>query len=301
MQTILIPGTNVPNWAAAVPNGESVVLDGLPNALYHGTKALISKSALDLFDRSPAHFHYAVHNPLPPEEPGDREEHFIIGSAFHSYVLEPDVFAREFVVLPDFGDMRSSRNRAMRDKWLDDKHPGKDPLTARQMAVVNGMRDGLYRNMRIRRALENGSPEVTCAVRCPHTGLLRKCRWDWLSEAEGIAIDLKSARDGRPDIWRREAATRRYNVQDTYYTETGKLCDIDIDGMGFAVVEKEPPYASGLYTLDATARLAGEMHYMRELEGIAERCQTNRWESYGDDAMELELPPYATSIVKNMP
>lgn len=299
MTPLLIPGTNFPPWAAEILTGSTLVLEGVPNSEYHGTKALISKSSLDLFARSPAHFHYAVSNPMPQEDDVfDRPEPLVIGSAFHSYVLEPDVFKREFVVMPDMGSMRSIRNREFRERWLRNNHPEKQPLTQRQFAVVSAMREGLYRNARIRRVLENGQPEVTCACICKDTGLPLKCRWDWLSEIEGVAIDLKSAFDGSPGIWRMEAAKRRYHVQDSYYTYIGQQCGVDIDGMAFAVIEKEEPFVAGFYTLDATARLAGEMLYQRELLGIAERVATGRWEGYGDDAQELMLPPHATEIVK---
>lgn len=299
MTPLLIPDAPFPPWAAEILTGETLVLDGVPNAAYHGTKALISKSSLDLFARSPAHFHYAVRNPMPPEDDiFDRPEALVIGSAFHSYVLEPEVFGKEFVVLPDLGSMRSARNRDFRDRWLQDKHPDKQPLTQRQFRMISAMREGLYRNDRIRRVLENGQPEVTCACICKDTGLPLKCRWDWLSEMEGVALDLKTAADGSPSIWRLEAAKRRYHVQDSYYTYIGQQCGVDIDGMAFAVIEKEEPFVAGFYTMDATARLAGEMLYQRELQGIAERIASGRWEGYGDDAQELTLPSHATEIVK---
>jgi hypothetical protein len=154
---------------------------------------------------------------------------------------------------------------------------------------------------RIRRVLENGRPELTVAALDPHTGLARKIRMDYASELDGIALDLKSARDGHPDFWKIEAGRRRYDVQDAYYTDTAQLAGLDINVMGFAVVEKEPPYVCGLYTMGATSRLSGELKYREALDGIAHCCETGRFPGYGGgNAVEIELPGHFTAITKGV-
>lgn len=304
MDLLLPPGHDLPDWAAPLDYGRPVVAsaDLVPNELYHGTRALVSKSALDVFSRSPAHYLYFLQTGDTNEDkPVQEPEHFLIGSAFHCLVLEPESFAGRYVKMPDFGTMRSEKNRALRDAWL--RQCGATGMTPAQWAQVHAMRESVYRHKRMRRILENGRPEVTCAAVCPHTGLARKSRFDWVSEIDGIGIDMKSARDGSPGKWKREAADRRYHVQDGYYTENGKLAGIDIDGLGFCVVEKTPPYVTELYTLGPGSRLAGEMHYMEELQRLAECCDTGKFPGYSKDGevCEIELPRWATAIVETVP
>ncbi len=296
MEPLLIPGLEVPEWAADVLQGESIQVDGLPNELYHGTRALVSKSALDIFARSPAHYYYSLFNQLEDDD-AEPAEPLLIGSAFHCLVLEPDVFEETYVVMPDFGDMRSARNRAMKSAWRSEHPDGMQFLTRDQAKQIRGMRDGLMRHQRIRRILERFRPEVTCATLCPQTGLPVKVRFDGLAEIEGLGFDLKSARNGRPDIWVREAVKRRYNVQDRYYTHVGNLCNADIQEMAFIVCEKTPPYVAGLYVIDPTAKLSGESQFQRDLDGIAERVRSGRFEGYGDDAMEVTFPKWAVADV----
>jgi hypothetical protein len=162
------------------------------------------------------------------------------------------------------------------------------------------MRESLYRNARIRRILENGRPEVTCAAVCPVTKLPRKVRFDWVSELEGVALDLKSARDASRDLWRREAGLRRYFVQDPYYCDTAQLCGLDIHAMGFAVVEKTAPYLPALYTVNDTARLAGETLYTNALAALAQCCERGRFPGYGDDFVELDLPPWLVAAAETV-
>lgn len=300
MQPLLIPGLVVPDWATDVIEGQCIQIDGLPNEEYHGTKALVSKSALDIFARSPAHYEYSLFHTMEDED-AEPAEALVVGSAFHSLVLEPDVFAKTYVELPNFGDMRSSRNREMRQAWKSEHDDDVQFLTRDQVVQLRGMRDGLMRHKRIRRILERFRPEVTCAALCPNTGLPRKVRFDGMAEIEGLGFDLKSARDGSPDTWVREAAKRRYNVQDRYYTETANLCDADIDEMAFLVCEKTPPYVAGLYVLDPMAKLSGEHKFKNDLDGIAECVNRGYFEGYGDDAKEVTFPRWAVADVATGP
>lgn len=302
MDMLLPPGHELPFWAESLYDGETIVSDDVPNDAYHGARALVSKSALDVFDRSPAHYlHYLETGLREDDEKEVESDALIIGSAFHALVLEPMEFSRQYVLLPDFGDMRSSKNRALRDGWLAER-PGIIGLKAPWWEMIHGMRESIFRHKKMRRILENGRPEVTCAALDPATGLPRKCRWDWVSEIDGIGMDLKSARDGREDRWMREAINRRYEVQDTYYTDTGKLANLDIEILGFGVVEKTPPYVCGLYTLGTSARLAGEIRYTRELAAIAECCDAGEFPGYGaGEVRELEYPKYATRDTESIP
>lgn len=298
MDLLLPPGHDLPDWASPLEYGRAVVSTAIQNEHYHGSRALVSKSALDVFARSPAHYlHYLQTGDVDEDAP--EPEAFLFGSAFHALILEPEEFERRYVRLPDFGDMRSSKNRALRDGWLEDR-PGLTGLKESIWTHIHGMRESVFRHKRMRRILENGRPEVTCAAIDPVTGLPRKCRFDWVSEIEGLGLDAKSARDGSPRYWMREAMRRRYEVQDTYYSETGQLAGIDVSAMGFAVVEKTPPYVAELYTFGITERAFGEQQYMAELAELAECCETGRFRGYSDEAItEITYPPYAVASVAN--
>src|SRR5690606_36494018 len=128
MDLLLPPATELPDWADSINYGKARVIDGLPNHEYHSiaARSLVSKGALDRFSRSPAHYLHYLTN-LDPEP--EKSYALILGAAFHCLLLEPEVFEREYVLLPDFGDMRSSTKRAIRDKWIAER-PGVTPLRA---------------------------------------------------------------------------------------------------------------------------------------------------------------------------
>lgn len=274
------------------------IIEGLPKADYHDTRALLSNSALSKFGEpnTPAHYKFWLDSPRESQDtvPPSDTDPLLVGSAFHSYVLEPAVFAREYVVMPDFGDMRSSKNRALRDGWIEFEAAGRQPITPKLMERVQGMRDSIYRNKRLRRILERGRPEVTIVFVDPETGVPCKVRIDYLSEFEGAALDLKSALTGNttahPRSWTNAAADHRYHVQDSFYTRACKHVGIDITDFIFGVVEKKPPYLVGPYILNDASRIAGETIWYYEIMRLAECVRSGLWPGYSEDIMEVSLP-----------
>lgn len=282
-----------PEWAAkaAADDGRSIIYN-LPDVMYHGTPALISKGGLDKVARTPLHWRY---NAAPQDEDAPDSDAFLIGKAFHALGLEEHTFRQRYVKLPDFGTMQSSRNRALRDDWIRDEGQDRIPLKESQWDRVHAMRDALHRHPAARKLMARGTPEVTATWRDPHTELMCKSRADWLYAEGEIFVDLKSARDASPELWRREAALRRYHVQDTFYSRAFEENGLHISNFVFIVVEKEPPYATGVYQLDDTARLKGEQLYMRELELLRKCMETDNWPAYSDKVVDMRLPAYATA------
>lgn len=65
------------------------VIDGMSNADYH-SHAAVSKTQLDQIAKSPAHFKHAR------ESETESTQAMIFGSAFHDFILLPEVFAESY-------------------------------------------------------------------------------------------------------------------------------------------------------------------------------------------------------------
>ncbi len=287
----------LPAWAApymAPGKPGTGIIHGLPEADYHGTKALVSKSALDTFgQKSPFHYLASLDEPLE-----DRDSPALrIGSAYHIGVLQPDLFASEVIRMPDFGPMQSSTNRRIRDEWIATEARGKTWLKAAEWEQVNAMRDVLLTSRLGRKLLSpGGEAEVSALWTCPETGLRCKSRADWLHADHGIFVDLKSALSAAPDDFMRAVAAHRYHVQDAMYSRAFEENDVPIQEFVFLVQEKTPPYAYACYRLTVNAKLRGEELYMRELRQLRECIDNDHFPSYSptDDVMPLDLPGWAT-------
>lgn len=280
--------TSLPEWAQPWP-GKAIISD-LPEDLYHGTKSIVSKSSLDIFGgQSPLHYHY--HLSSPPEE---RTDAMNIGSAFHVLTLEPDLFRSKVAILPEFGPMQSSTNRALRDAWIRDEGRGRTIIKQAQFDIIEPMANAVRAHPAARKLMLDGESEVTALWTDPHTGIRCKARADRLVSMRGVFVDLKSALCAAPGAFMRAAVDHRYHVQDAFYSRAFEENGIHIEHFVFVVVEKEPPFAVAVYQLDETAKLKGEELYMDELRRLRECIDSDVWPGYGDHVQDLKLPMWAT-------
>lgn len=252
----------------------------MPNDAYHAYEG-ISKSGLDLIDRSPAH--YAHREAFEPTRA------MILGSAIHSAILEPDQFEKDYVLLRDVTDRRSSAY-----KEAVKAHSADFVLTGKEADQIAGMQEAIYLNDTARTLLEvEGWCELSAFVECPETGALLRARYDKLNH-DGVAVDLKSTQDIRYDQFQRSVASYRYHVQDAVYSRVYELITGEpIGAFKFMCVESASPHATKIYTLDDEAKLIGHRVAMRNLATYAECKQSNNW-PYPDGSDELlSLPAWA--------
>lgn len=280
----------LPAWADPWPGRG--ILYGLDESLYHNTKALISKSALDIFARSPLHYLHSLD--APPRVPTDDMK---AGSAFHVLTLEPDLYNRKVAVMPESiaaMNMQSSTNRKVRDAWIADEARGRIVLKPSQHEATAAMARAVRSHPAAKKLLRRGESEVTAIWTDPETELRCKSRADWLSDVDGVYVDLKSTVSADKDTFRRTVGAHRYHVQDALYTRAFEENGITVRDFVFIAVEREPPYAVACYQLGVSSKMKGEELYMQELRDLRDCIESNFWPGYGDRVMELELPPWAT-------
>lgn len=238
------------------------LISGMPNDVYHNVPDSISKSGLDLINRSPAHYFYAQ-----KKEPTRAMQ---LGTALHTAILEPDVFSRHYMLLREVSDRRSSIY-----KEAVKTHGADNVLTGPEADAVAGMQESVYANDKARRLIQGCEhKEISVFATCPATGLNIRCRFDGLSLEGNYAIDLKTTRDARPDEFSKSIYNYRYHVQDAFYRYVF-LCatGIELGRFEFIAVENEIPHATMIYQLDDISRAIGESGFKSDLSVVKE-CLT---------------------------
>lgn len=297
-----LPGQTVPDWALTVTDslgGGCGIIDNLPEEVYHGTRALLGKSSLMIAaERSGLHFkHWLDTQHVETRDPDD----IIKGKAFHTMCLEPDFFGRRFIIEPDWGSLHSSITRGHRKDWLRDEAKGRLPLKESWMPMLHGMAAAVRHHPKLAKLILKGMAEVTALWVDPATGIPLKSRGDFVSDFTGAFVDLKSAIDASREGMRRAATRFKYFVQDPLYSRAFHENGIHVRNFVFAAVEKEPPYAVGLYQLDDGARLAGEQVYMASLQRVARWCNAGEFPGYNDDKIvELRISPFMLDEAEQM-
>lgn len=258
------------------------IIENMPNAEYHAAEG-ISKTGLDLIDRSPAHFRYA--------EPREQSRAMVLGSALHAAVLEPEVFKDQYMLLRDVSDRRASAY-----KEAVKIHGADFVLTGKEADYVSGMQEAVrsHRGMSERLA-GDGKAELSVFTRDPETGVQVRCRFDWI--ASGRALDLKKTQDARPAAFAKSIANYRYHVQaafyeDVWFWETGER----LQAFEFGAVEERLPHGIMIYALDTEAMNEGRRLYRENLNTYAKCLDSGDWHGYNDQPELIALPPWAVSF-----
>ena len=255
---------------------------------------MVSKGALDLVRRSPAHYLSWVSG--DDERPDTKP--FAFGTALHMRCLEPGRFDRTYLVAPEFGPQRKTdacsseqakENKSRRAAWMA-AHAGATILDAATGMATLAMIDAIADHPIARPLLESGDPELTVRWRCPTSGLECKARADRYRADIRTVVDVKSAADASPDAFRRSVANFGYHRIEGHYRDGFGVLGEPLDHHLFLVVEKEPPFAIAIYSLDEEFRRLGERQVARARVTLADCLATSRWPAYPDRIETLSLP-----------
>ena len=270
----------------------------MTNEAYHSDTSRISKSGLDLINKSPAH--YWEHYLNPNREPEQQTEAKAIGTVIHHAILEPHLFERRYHCLNDEDVIAQIGGKAPRNTnkyrdWLAEQmamHADKKLLGQDDFNTALRMRDAVHAHPAAAVLLQAGSAEQTVLFDEPQTGAACKIRPDWLSET-GFIVDVKSTEDASPYGFGKSSHNYRYDVQGSFYKDgityaTGQ----HPEGFAFIALEKKPPYLVGVYFVTDEVFELGRKKYLSNLQTYIECLRKNKWPGYSEYMEPLSFPKY---------
>lgn len=251
---------------------------------YHSMK-LLSKSALDLIDQSPAHFKAYYLDGLERSVTPSMQ----MGSWIHMAVLEPSRFQSEVKVLPEDLNALSKATKAFKEGFanLIESNPGVTFIDSDKMAIITGARDSVMSHKQASQLLTGGQSEVSMFFEID--GIKCKARPDYI-HAKNIMSDLKTTTSGGRQDFERTIMRSRLHVQAAWYMDgwekiTGQKFRRNSAGdpaFMFVVVETSPPYATAVYQLADAAVEKGRELYMKNLQVYQWCMKNNSFPSYGE-------------------
>ncbi len=262
----------------------------MPLEDYHANAA-ISKSGLDLIRRSPLHYWEAY---LNPEGEGRKVTDALrMGTAFHVLVLEPDQYRNLVAVAPDV----DKRTKAGKEEWqaFEYANDGKIIVKPKENDTLHRMAESVLKKKAAMIALKGkGHVEASLFWQDPITLQECRCRPDWL-RTDGLLVDLKTTTDASPAGFEKSAYNYRYHVQAAFYREgVLRAAGANTEGFVFIAVEKEPPYAVGVYHATEEFMRLGEIDFRRDMEVYAEAMTSDNWPGYPDTIEPLALPRWVS-------
>jgi hypothetical protein len=257
----------------------------ITNDEYHSS-AGISRSGIMEFMKTP--FHYYNKYIL-----GNRQESssksLILGSALHCYVLEPEKFFNEYIIVEKL-DRRTKEGKAYYE-LLEYEKGTKECINQEDFAIIESMSKSLRSDKKIDQLISGAMYERSLYWTDPHTGMLCKCRPDvWQN---GFIVDLKSSADAGFREFQRSMYNYGYHIQCAMIHEAFKnLFNEDMKDFVFTVVENQAPYVPAIYKLDELSLQQSVEIFKNKLLELKQCQDKNEWPGYKTQI--ITLPNYAT-------
>lgn len=247
---------------------------GISNADYHASDG-VSKSGLDLIHKSPAQYLWSKNAPYDE----DNRKALDIGTAFHTLILEPEQFKKDYFVMPEKLDRRTTEGKQAH-KEITKGIQDKIVLTVEEYQKLSLMRESLLAHPHAKWLIEaEGDTEVSIYWREATTGELAKCRPDKLLDKHSCLIDLKTS--GEINRLDKAYFDYRYHVQDAWYS-TGYETELNepLENFIFLVVSTKlncGRYPVRLFELRPEVKERGRQEYLQDIAIYAECKRTNEW------------------------
>ena len=262
----------------------------LSNEEYHASSA-ISRSQLKLMDKSPYHFWYHV---LSGENiPARSSESLNIGSAFHTLLLEPHLFEKEFAIAPKVDRRTKAGKEAFAE--FSASAEGKIILSAEQFSTVSTMVRHVASHEIVTTLISDAQYEKSIFWTDEATGLQFRVRPDIWSEK--IVVDLKTTKETNIHKFKWGALDYGYYLQAGMIYEACQSLGRPFEAFAILACEKDVPHVPVVYTLDGDALQYGIDKFQHYKKRLKKCIDTNTWEGYGIHA--LTVPAGAIAELEN--
>lgn len=280
---------------------KSGIYPGISNKYYHASEGFSSTLIKKMSVPAIAKHHM--------DNPPEFKDCFRIGTAIHTYILEPSTFYDEFLT----GISVGRRGKADREEWsqwffehgADGDHivshkasewngmfeaeTGKRMVTPDEIDAIKMMAASVQANPDAMKLLDGGIAEASCYWQDEETGLHLKCRPDYLS---GFVSDLKSCASALPHMVSRTMHQHGYHISQAVYLDGIMHATGQYREFVFIFIEKTAPYLCACYRLDDESAELGYRQYRANLLRLAECLNTDKWPGL-ENNYALSLPGYA--------
>ncbi len=252
---------------------------------------LVSQSILTVIrDKSPAHARYEQLHPSP-STPAQ-----LVGDSLHRAVLQPDLFAKEFLRGPD-GPWNRNPYKAELEE-MRSNHPEATILKAEEYDTVLRMRDNVHTHPKISKLLTE-DVELSAIWQDRATELMCKGRFDCVNRKRGVFLDLKKTRDASPRGFLKAIGTYGYYLQAAMYYAGAYALDLPVKHFVFVAIEDYPPYAVAAYRITDKALMAAEYELGDLMQVYKECVESGHWPAYSQDIEDIAIPGWVAARIEN--
>lgn len=263
------------------------IYSDLSNDDYHNDKESISRSSIMDFKKSPKNY-WALH--LNPDRPvREVKASWEFGTAFHTLILEPDLFTKDYFILPEKVYLKDVGREAYEEYKKAEKEASetsKKVLSHADCQRLCSMQSALFSNERAKQLIYQGVYECSYFWKDQASDLMIKSRPDILNH--NCYIDLKTCEDASPESYQRDMVKGGYHIQAAMVKDAVKILQGETLSACINIcVEKKYPYSIGIYIIDDAAIEYGQAQYKSILLDMKSCIINNNFPDYATQTIGL--------------
>jgi hypothetical protein len=241
-------------------------------AEYLGKKDRVSASDLKNFLKSPK---YYFHKKFEEEKKEKTGRHFLIGSALHELILEPQCFKDNYLVAPKF-DLRTTKGKESHAEFVAQSE-GRVLLNIEEYEMIVKMGESATSNATFLELIWDSYRELSCYTTDEKTGLNLRLRPDSFAKTKSTITDIKTCQDSSFRAFKGDVYKFGYSITSAFYMDF-----LNRENYVFCAIEKEAPYQTALYVLDDEMVAYGRSQYRMGLDLLKWSIDNNYWCSYNE-------------------
>lgn len=252
----------------------------IPELEYHALPGLSSTGAKAMLD-SPARFQHSRTHRV-------EKTAFDLGHAVHGMVLGTGL---DLVRI----DAEEWRTAAVKEEVAAVRAAGGVPLKPSQHDAATAMAEKVRTHPDAGRLFVGGRPEVSILWDDTETGVRCRGRLDYLHEAAGVVVDLKTARSANPVEFSKTAANLGYDVQAAHYLEGYQALGGGDTRFLHVLVETEAPHLVSVVELDVDYLAIGHAKARAAIDLYARCHAADEWPGYPAGITRIAPPRWHTA------
>ena len=259
---------------------------------YHGCKESISRTKIMTYDKCPRKYQAQY---VTGEIVKEVTKPMILGSAFHTYILEPELFYNRYATLSAGLDRRTKQGKL---ELAEIEMAGKTPLDLEMMETLISMKHALASHAEAAALIWGGSPvfERSYIYGDDGSGLVIKSRPDILRP--NCIVDLKTCYKGDEFNFSRSMLENGNHIQGAMAQDALHIVDGREDALSLPVVniaiETTAPHCIGIYFISQDAIQAGRTRYKAVLKRMKASFESGHYPSY--ETKEIGLPAWYSLV-----
>lgn len=280
----------------------------LSNEEYHADKA-ISRSGIKAYRESPYKYWAEYINPDRPAKKTTPAMEF--GTAFHTFVLEPEEFDKRYAIEPIYQKKpeklllknvgrpafekckeeiaRIDFENDLLEQGYDVECEHKNKMSRSDLQLLCEMNEAIIDYDEARKLIRDAFYELSYFWKDPASGLMLKARPDILHEH--MIVDLKTCAKADSKAYQRTMAAEGYHLQGEIISQGIEVLEgRRVRNVLNICVEKEYPYEIGIKVISENALDQAAAEIKKILERMKYSFENNSWPRYEID--EIDLPSW---------